>query len=275
MLSFKNYVLQTLSEAYNPDQVWAEHGPKILDRLKKERPNEFKGKPESQHHEVGRKLLHNFVQSADPTPNKTYGNWISRTYAAGKEGGIGHVEDTGQVNDLVSSFHNKAAHVKNLGLERNIDNYGSIDALRKTVDKLPLSKSEKKAKEKAGRAETRTGMKTLTDDFGTYLFPKTKDEAVAGALHPDGTKRCEWCTATPVEEHNRFSDYHKDNDPETHLVIVRPHKGKPGEMYQWQPSSGEFMNRNNRPAPRSFDRIMSKSSVMRGHLKNLFLGTEG
>ena len=285
MLSFKNFLFQTLNEAFSPKTIWTEHGQPILDRLKNEVPDNFRHRPETEHHEIGKKLIGDFVNSADPTPNKKFGNWISQTYAAGREkGGIGHIEDTGQIHDLLSSFHKKTEHVRNMGLPLDINQYKSLGALRDTVSKLPLSRREREERVAGSGILATSGAKTnkylkiregiekLTDDKNTYLFPKTKEEAIAAAFHPDGSERATWCVSNPSEEHNRFDHYNGNGDLEHKFVIVQPHTGHAGEMYAWHPDSGEFPDRNNDPAPQKFHEIMSTSKIMQDHLKKVFLG---
>ncbi len=215
MLRFRDFLLLE----YNEDKNWANHGPKITERLKSQGVN-------SGH----REFWHKQIEDHDPTPNKVYAGWISQKYASG---GIRHHEDVGsRVGPALETYH-KHKLKKTLeahGVPKDIGAIKNITHLEDSVDKLPSLHKDDDSK-----VDDSEVTKHDEEHWKVYT-PHTKE---ASKKYGAGTR---WCTA--AHNNNMFKTYN-DSGP---LHIYVPKKPKyPGEKYQGHRETMSFMNEKDEP----------------------------
>ena len=138
----------------------------------------------------------NLLSRADPTPNKQFLQWISRSYIRGEF----RAEDVGQIKldlDLFSKIKNK--------LEiKDINQYKKLSDLRRAI--IPFenqdvrSGKQMKKEEAAGFFERGEAEWFYRGSSLKILIPKTEE---ASCYFGKGTK---WCTAATQSE-NKFDDY--------------------------------------------------------------------
>ncbi len=244
MLRFRDFLLLE----YNEDKNWANHGPKITERLKSQGV-------ESNHKE----FWHNQIQDHDPTPNKEYAGWISQKYATG---GIRHHEDIGsRVGPALETYHKHKLKktLETHGVPKDIGAIKNITHLEDSVDKLPSLHKDDNSKVNDSEV-------TKHDEKHWKVYTPHTEEA--SKKYGAGTR---WCTA--AHKNNQFENYN-DEGP---MHIYVPKKPRyPGEKYQGHRETFSFMNEKDEPVKDEEvfkDRPSShheKHGVTEEHLDKLF-----
>lgn len=211
MEHFKNFLTES-----NYDLTWSNYGPNIEKRMREHENIKDNHKEHFEQH----------LNSADPTPQKKYSQWIARTYS---KGGINKLEDfASRVHPNLETFHRHKAKLPELGHHADINQYKSLPDLEAAVDKLPkqeetfTDENHKKAHSESSHHE---------DENWKIKVPHTEH---ASKFYGQGTK---WCTA--ANKNCLFNSYNKKGD----LHIMVPKKPKyPGEKYQLHTETNSLMN---------------------------------
>ena len=168
----------------------------------------------------------NTLSKADPTPNKQFLQWISRSYIRGEF----RAEDVGQIKldlDLFSKIKNK--------LEiKDINQYKKLSDLRRAI--IPFenqdvrSGKQMKKEEAAGFFERGEAEWFYRGSSLKILIPKTE---AASCYFGKGTK---WCTAATQSE-NMFDDY--SSEAPLYIIITNS-----SERYQFWMADDEHQLMN-------------------------------
>lgn len=193
------------------------------------------------------------LESADPTANKEYVQWLAKVYA--NEGVM--------MEDLVSKttewLQKYDLYKKKRFFKDSYANFANIMNLKwkdlweisiRADFQMMLKQQEEKAMPK-GEAD-----QAFENDKVRIIIPKDRE---AACYYGQGTQ---WCTAS-TQSTNYFSSYSKDGP----LYILLPKQPKyDGEKYQLHFSSGQFMDEQDR----NVDDIIELLDMRFGNLVDFF-----
>jgi hypothetical protein len=225
MITFRQFITES-----NYDKTWDNYGKNISARMATD-PGAPKDSSKHKEH------FRTHVESGDPTPNKTYGQWIGRTYGSG---GINRLEDIpSRVHPALETFHNHKHKLPGLKIENDINRYKSLGDLEDAVAKIPKEISVAKQEHDASTEKARKETSHHEDEHWWIKVPHTEH---ASKHYGQGTR---WCTA--ANRNCAFNSYNKDGN----LHVMIPKKPKyAGEKYQVHVESGALMNEKDQE-PRS------------------------
>jgi len=174
-------------------------------------------------------------ESADPSPNKQYVQWMLRIWT--NPNGVGRIEDvTSTTAEMLHKYHELKQRNRLPADIRDINQVKDMRTLEKLhddVDRLYalLDKDKIAAMPKGSAREVYNG-----PDF-RLIVPE--DEAAA-CYYGQGTR---WCTAA-TKGHNMFDHYSKDGP----IYILIPKKPEyEGEKYQLHGASRQSMDERDQP----------------------------
>ena len=169
------------------------------------------------------------IESADPTPTRSYVMWLVREYLADAD--LKYIPGSLRLEDIGSTVAEELANYHTLKTQRQLPpEMRDINRLRwRDLRELP----EAEKKEVADRGRFRT---LLDNSEARVIVPE--DEAAA-RFWGQGTR---WCTA--ADKNNQFNFY-KEEGPL--FVIIPRHPSHPGEKYQFQIESRQFMDERDEP----------------------------
>lgn len=172
----------------------------------------------------------NQFESADPTPNKKYTQAIAKMYGNGQS----------LLEDILSTLaeylvkFDRLNRRKKIPVPRNdFNRYTNLEDFMDVVDEYYDPAEDDDA---AGDAEKGKYQELYRDSDLVVLQPL---DQTAACYYGRGTR---WCTAA-TKGHNYFDTYSKRGP----LFIIIPRKpAYPGEKYQWQFETNQFMNEQDR-----------------------------
>lgn len=167
------------------------------------------------------------LESADPTANKKYTQWLARMFAK---------DPATKIEDIKSTAAEYLAKFNKLGLKKmlkpehgDLNRYKSLKDFMNIIDQYNLPDDDDAQK---GQAE-----KLYSDSNVTIIHPQ--DQAAACQYG----RQTRWCTAA-TKGSNFFNHYNKDGP----LYILIPKKPKhEGEKYQLHFQSGQHMDEDDEP----------------------------
>jgi len=166
------------------------------------------------------------IESADPSTNKKYTQWMARQYANGSEPKLEDVTST--LADYVDKFHRLNLKRKLPAGENDISRYKTAKQLYSVMDRYddPLDDSDQ------GKAD-----KVYEDGDVKVVIPR--DQAAACAYG----RQTRWCTAA-TKGLNYFEQYNRDGP----LYILLPKSPQTqGEKYQLHFPSRSYMDQDDDP----------------------------
>jgi len=172
-------------------------GDKLTQRAKEDWGDDDEDSPMSP------RFVMSHLETADPTPNQKYLQWIVNIYLSGQF----KLEDVSRINDELQEFERVKSQLPN----KDINQYKKLTDLYNALK--PFQKQEvttNNAEEKKLRDEMYKQADILyKGPDGMLLTPKTE---AASCYFGRGTK---WCTA--AKKDNRFSEY---DDPSLYIYIM-------------------------------------------------------
>jgi hypothetical protein len=164
------------------------------------------------------------VESADPTPNKQYTEWLIRRYI---DDSITMFEDVLSTwADLLHEYHRLKIRRMLPPELMDINKFKTADDLSKLHDSVREIFNNTDEKEEIQKGNSKV---VFDNEEVRVIIPEDQD---AACYYGQGTK---WCTA--AKKHNMFNHYNDDGP----LFIILPKKPKyEGEKYQLQKDTNEF-----------------------------------
>jgi len=184
-------------------------------------------------------IIDHISNSADPTPKKTYSQWLVNMYKKGQF----KQEDAYKLKGDMDTFskHNKKLEKTDIG------QYKSVDELKGAVapyHEVAATKKELQKQLQGNAHEPGHELKYEDDNIQIYHL---HDKAVAkklyarkGDQHPGKLCPTEWCTSTEDEKHNMFDYYLSEKHPGSKLHVV--HRKSDRAVFQYHPESNQFMD---------------------------------
>lgn len=218
--------------------------------------NQYKDKISTEHDPLAQykdsDSIIDHLSAADPTKNKKYTQWIVGQY---KKGNLKQ-EDTFRLTDALNTFD---LHSKKLPLN-SIHQYKTIESLKSAVKPFEEMEAPESNKDKKERIKHEGLEHIYGDDKIDMYHLKTKD--ASQQLYGGGAKigKTDWCTA--VRNENCYFDHYNEQGP-----LFTIHRKSDGELFQFHPDSGQFMDRHdNTIKPHDFESI--KDSFHKAEEKN-------
>ena len=185
----------------------------------------------------------------DPSPNKAYSEWLSRT---GRNGGIKH-EDFADIKDTITKFHNNKHKLPNES-ERDINQYKSLRAVSSNLSKHGIGVIQRTGE--FGDLKHYKTSSPIEKDFKApdikkaydegYVFHDDKDGRIVfpGSMHSSqvfghGTQ---WCTRRLEHDQNQFYNYTnghegventKTGQMHGHLLYIENHHMNHPQNNKW------------------------------------------
>ena len=168
------------------------------------------------------------LESADPTPNKQYTQWLARMYA---QGGWKIEDVVSMVTDFLWKFNTLNKQRKIPSPNNDIGRYKSLKDFIDYVASLPDPVAKDNQEVSRGQAK-----EYYRDQDLRIIIPEDQE---AACYYGRGTK---WCTAA-TKGANMFNSYAKRGP----LYIIIPTQPKHvGEKYQLQFESGQYMDEHDK-----------------------------
>lgn len=167
------------------------------------------------------------LEGADPTPKKTYFQWLVKIFLANPQLVI---EDNNQIRDDLATFERVKSRMP--GDQRDINRFKDHYELRRAIEPFEESKSNKEIK-KEEVAKFKQDVKVIYDGSeGIIAIPTTQQ---AACFLGRGTK---WCTA--ASKNNMYKAYTIEGP-----LYVMLHKD--GRKWQLHAASGQIMDEKDTP----------------------------
>lgn len=211
---------------YNRDATARNWGQKLLTAANKDKS--YRDIHQLRAEKVDERYLPDILQrleSADPTKNKEYTQWLAKVYSTGSV----------KIEDIISRGADaliKYAYAKRKNLLK--PEHKDIGRLSfKDVEDIAMQVPQEQEKNQ----QPQNAVQYYKDNDLRIIIPRDEQ---AACYYGQGTK---WCTA--ARQNNMFK-YYSEKGP---LYIVIPLKPEyPGEKYQFNFETSQFMNEKDEPA---------------------------
>jgi hypothetical protein len=177
----------------------------------------------------------NKLTELDPTPNKTYLDWITKLYK--KNNRI--LEDKDKFLHSLSIFHTKKHLFHNLGVSNDINKYESLGELDTILNEKKLDNTVSK-REQVRLNETK-GQEVVYQD-GVYSVIDIKTSEAAGKL----LRNTNWCVKNPetfnkynINENNKLLLITKNNE---RYLLLNEKTEQLMDIYDNEISSEEYIS---------------------------------